>query len=79
MGPAPECRGSAVSPADRCSRVFQLGGVSAATVFPLHLGQLALVDPACEWPVDQREAYRITAAIEKGSATAELFAEVQRT
>ena len=25
-----------------------------------------LVDPACEWPLDQREAYRITAAI-KGS------------
>jgi len=37
-----------------------------------------LVDPSCEWPLDQREAYRITAAIEQGKATAELFAEVQR-
>ena len=37
-----------------------------------------LVDPAVQWPLDQREAYRITAAIEKGNATAELFAEVQR-
>jgi hypothetical protein len=37
-----------------------------------------LADPACEWPLDQREAYRITAAIEQGKATTELFAEVQR-
>jgi hypothetical protein len=37
-----------------------------------------LVDPAVEWPLDQREAYRITAAIEKGNATADLFTEVQR-
>jgi hypothetical protein len=37
-----------------------------------------VVDPGVNWPLDQREAYRITAAIEKGNATAELFAEVQR-
>jgi hypothetical protein len=35
-----------------------------------------LVDPAVEWPPDQREAYRITAAIEKGNATPDLFAQV---
>jgi len=37
-----------------------------------------LVDPACEWPLDQREAYRITTAVEKGTATPDLFTEVQR-
>jgi len=35
-----------------------------------------LVDPTIEWPLDRREAYRITAAIEKGNATADLFAQV---
>ena len=37
-----------------------------------------LVDPACEWPLDQHEDFRITAAIKQRTATAELLAEVQR-
>jgi hypothetical protein len=38
-----------------------------------------LADKDAQWPVERKESYRISAAIEKGEATPELFAEVNRS
>jgi hypothetical protein len=37
-----------------------------------------LIDPAADWPVQQKESYRLTAALEDGAFTPALAEEVQR-